>query len=338
VNNAKHVVVGLFVIVGLVLLGTMIVWFEGVSFLVRGGYTVTAHMEDGMGIRDGKRVNLDGIEVGEVRAVATSQPERQGVWITILIKKEITIPANSTFIAQQTTIGDVYLNFQTKGKREGALPMDGTARVEGISKTPSILPEGLMTDFQNAMGQLNGLGPLVANLTELTKQRTLKDVAAGQPKNLWTTLEQFDLTARALQDVFVDPKSDLNQLLVTARTSVDELRKTMVKAATTFDGANKSLAGFDEASAKAGNLMDKGTVLAEKLTKDSERLGLLVDNLNGMVADLRAGKGTMGKLFASDELHRALVTLTENLRTMTDNTNRLVTMWREEGVFSKEKK
>ena len=67
-NNRKQIVVGLFVIVGLVLLGTMIVWFEGVAFLIRGGYIVTAHMDNAIGIREGKRVNVDGIEVGEVRS------------------------------------------------------------------------------------------------------------------------------------------------------------------------------------------------------------------------------------------------------------------------------
>jgi hypothetical protein len=32
------------------------------------------------------------------------------------------------------------------------------------------------------------------------------------------------------------------------------------------------------------------------------------------------------------------VNLVENLQKMTDNTNRLVTMWREQGVFAKEGK
>jgi hypothetical protein len=60
--------------------------------------------------------------------------------------------------------------------------------------------------------------------------------------------------------------------------------------------------------------------------------------MNGLISDVRTGKGTMGKLFTSDEMHRALVTLIENLRTMSDNANRLVIQLREEGMFSKEKK
>jgi ABC-type transporter Mla subunit MlaD len=337
-NNRKQIVVGLFVIVGLVLLGTMIVWFEGVAFLIRGGYIVTAHMDNAIGIREGKRVNVDGIEVGEVRSVASSQPGQEGVWIVMRIKTGVEVPANSIFVAQQTTIGDVYMDFQTQGKVKGFLPTDGTAHVEGISKTPSILPEGLMKDFQTAMAQLKGLDRLVSNMTELTQPRTLKDVAAGKPKNLWTTLEQFDETAKTLQDALADPKSEFNQLLITARGTADELRTTMAKAASAFEKADKALVTLDTTGAKAVQLMDKGNTLADALTKDSEKLATTLDNVNGLVSDVRAGKGTMGKLFSSDEMHRALTTLIENLQTMTDNTNRLIVMWREEGVFSKEKK
>ena len=65
-NDRKHVVVGLFVLGGFVLLGILIIWFEGVSHLVRGGYVVRGHLPSAKGVRAGKRVHLDGIEIGDV--------------------------------------------------------------------------------------------------------------------------------------------------------------------------------------------------------------------------------------------------------------------------------
>lgn len=337
-TDRKHVIVGLFVLVGLILLGIMIIWFEGMAFMIRGGYSVLVHMPDAMGIREGKRVHLDGIEVGEVSSLVSSQPDKPGVWVGLRIKKNVLIPREAVFVAQQTAVGDVFMDFQTTGKITGYLPKDGMAKIEGISKPPNLVPEGLMRDLQAAFAQFNGAGDLIANLKELTAPRTLKDVQAGKPRNLWTALEQFEETAKGLQGEMADPKSEFNQLLATARGSAKDLSEALAKARETFDGANKALARIDDAAAKAGKMMDNGAALAEKLAKDSERLAALIDNMNGMVADLRAGKGSLGKLTTSDELHRALVTLIENLRTMTDNANRLVTMWREEGVLAKEKK
>jgi len=345
VTDRKHVIVGLFVLIGLILLGVMIIWFEGMAFMIRGGYTVLVHMPDAIGVREGKRVHMDGIEVGEVGGLITSQPDRPGVWVTLRIKNSVRIPKEAVFVAQQTAVGDVFMDFQATGKITDYLPMDGLAKVEGVTKAPNLLPEGMVRDFQVALTQFNGLGDLIGNLKELTAPRTLKDVEAGKPKNLWTALEQFQDTAKGLEGEVADPKSEFNQLLASARTSAGELNKALAKAtetldtaAKTFDGATKTLTKVDDAAVKAAKMMDNGAMLAEKLTKDSERLAALIDNVNGLAADLRAGKGTMGKLITSDELHRALVTLTENLQTMTDNTNRLVTMWREEGVFAKEKK
>ena len=76
----------------------------------------------------------------------------------------------------------------------------------------------------------------------------------------------------------------------------------------------------------------------DKLSKDADNLNATLDNANAVLTDIRQGKGTLGQLAANDQLHRELVDLVENLRAMTDNVNRLVTMWREQGLLSKEGK
>ena len=113
-NDKKHIIVGVFVLVGAILLGTMIVWFEGVAIFVRGGYTVYTHLDSAIGIRAGKRVHLDGIEVGEVVAVKSAEPERRGVWLDLRITPGTNIPENARFVAQQSAVGgDAFMDFQT---------------------------------------------------------------------------------------------------------------------------------------------------------------------------------------------------------------------------------
>jgi len=345
VNDRKHIVVGLFVLGGLVLLGVLIVWFEGVSHLIRGGYMVRGHLPTAKGIRTGKRVHLDGIEIGDVTDITSSQPERPGVWIHMRINPEVRIPRDAKFAAQQSMASDVYLDFNSPHETTDYLPTNDKATVEGVIKPPSLLPEDVMKQFYNAMEKFDRLEALLANLSELTEPRTLQDVEAGKRKNLWTTLAQFQDTARTIDRQLTgkDTEQGLGRLLVQAGAASEELQKTLKRARTTLENADKTLQTAAEAGKtvaglgkKADALLAKGDALIAQLAKTADGADKLVANLSAAVTDVRDGKGTIGKLMTDDELHRALVTLVRNLKEMTDNANRLMTMWRKEGILSKE--
>lgn len=344
-NDRKHIVVGLFVLGGLVLLGFLVVWFEGVSHLIRGGYVVRGHLPTAKGIRTGKRVHLDGIEIGDVTDITSSPPERPGVWIHMRINPEVRVPEGTAFIAQQTMAGDVYLDFDSPHETTDYLPTNDKATVEGVVKPPSLLPEDVMKQFYNAMEKFEHLDAILANLNELTEPRTLQDVEAGKRKNLWTTLVQFQDTARTIDRQLTgkDTEQGFGLLLVQAGAAAEELQKTLKRARTTLEHADKTLKTVGEAGKtvdglgkKADALLAKGDALIAQFAKTADGADKLVANLNAAVTDARDGKGTVGKLMTDDELHRALVTLVRNLKEMTDNANRLMTVWRKEGILAKE--
>jgi ABC-type transporter Mla subunit MlaD len=343
--DRKNLVVGLFVLLGLVLLGGMILWFEDVAVRMRRGYTVATHLESAIGIRSGKRVHMDGIDVGVVREARSSQPAQPGVRVEMLIDEGVEIPAEAVFVVQQTLGGDPYLNFVTAGKATKFLPTDGQASVRGEIRAPSMLPDSVVArldsmadDFHQGMGQLKGLDQLIASLKEITAPRTLEEVRAGKPVNLPSMLAQFEMTARTLQDEIKDPNSEFSRLLVTATQSgkdlsktLEEVNKTLATVRTIADTYTKAGAALQETSGKANETL-------AVVTKDAEEVGVLIRNVNALVENAQQGKGTLGQLLTSDELHRQLVNLVENLQKLSDNANHLMTMWREEGLFAKEKK
>jgi len=347
VNDKKHIVVGLFVLVGAIILGTMIIWFEGMAIFIRGGYAVNVHLDSAVGIRAGKRVHLDGIEVGEVVNVTSAEPERRGVWLELRINSAAQIPAGARFVAQQSaTGGDAFMDFRTVSPTKEFLRPTEKARIEGEIIPPTLLPPDL-----------------VANFNDLIMPRTLADVKAGKPANLSSALAQVQLTAMAIQDEFQQPESsfrvflgkattsteeltktlkiiqetltkpdsDLNLLLTDARKMVKDIDSTLITVRTTADTYTKAGVSLTQTSEEAKKAL-------VQFNKDAEDIGVLVKNLNAAVDNLQKGKGTLGQLATSDELHRQLVNLVENLQKMTDNTNRLVTLWREQGVFAKEGK
>jgi phospholipid/cholesterol/gamma-HCH transport system substrate-binding protein len=345
VNDKKHIIVGVFVLVGAILLGTMIVWFEGVAIFVRGGYTVYTHLDSAIGIRAGKRVHLDGIEVGEVVAVRSAEPERRGVWLDLRITPGTNIPENARFVAQQSAVGgDAFMDFQTVAPAKNFLK--DKVRIDGAIIPPALLPPDL-----------------VANLNEVLAPRTLEEVKAGKPHNLVSTLAQFSVAAAAIQDEFQQPESSFRVFLGKASTSTEELTKTLKIIQDTLTKpdsdlnqllteSRKMVKGVDEtlttvrstadtytkAGASLMQTSDEAKKALAQFTKDAEDIGVLTKNLNTVVDNIQKGQGTMGKLMTSDELHRQLVNLVENLQKMTDNTNRLVTLWREKGMLAKEGK
>ncbi len=343
-NDRKHIIVGLFVLGGLIGLGTLIVWFEGVSHLVRGGYEVRAHLPTAKGIRTGKRVHLDGIEIGDVKDITSSQPD-PGVWVHMRINPEQRIPKGAEFVAQQTMTGDVFLDFESPEETVAWRPTDGTAKVHGELKPPSLLPEDVMKQVYDAMRKIEDVETLVTNLTQLTAPP--EGVPPPRRKNLWTLIDQFHSTAGTLEDQLTgkDTEKGLGRLLVQANTAAGELQKTLKQARTTLDKADKALATVGEAGKTVAGLgkkgeamLAKGDALLAELDKTAKGADTLLTNLNGAVTDVRDGKGTVGKLMTDDQLHRALVTLVRSLKEMSDNTNRLVTLWREEGILAKEGK
>lgn len=350
-SDRKYVLVGLFVLVGLLLLGGLIVWFRGLASFVRGGYDVNIHFVSSQGIRGGKPINLDGVPCGYVTGVASSLPEEPGVWVRAHVSDSTRIPKDAAVVAQQTAVGDIYLDFRSPAKAKypmtdaDYLPMDGAARLAGIIKGPSLLPEGIVEDLHTGIGelkagmdQLRGLAPVLANLKELTEPRTIEEVKAGKRKNLWTTLEQFDLTAKSVQDTLDKPDSPFNQLLAETRKAATDLRTVLDKAGKTVDNVDKTLASIDDAGKSIKTVGDDATVLLKKISKDADDLNVAINNANGLLADVRQGKGTLGQLVSNDQLHRELVNLVESMQAMTDNVNRLVTMWREQGLLAKEGK
>jgi len=356
-NEKRSTIVGLFVLVGAALLGVMIFWFGQVAFLIRGGYVVHGHLPSAVGVRAGKRVHMDGIDCGEVQNVRTSQPQKAGVWVDMHINRGMLIPTDAAFVAQQSTIGDLYLDFQTTLKKppEAApappapppappsfMPTDGTAYIEGRVVAPSLLPEELVADVRKGLSTLKALEPVAANIQKLTEPRTLKDVEAGQPRNVCTMIEQFEITGKKLQDQLDKKDSSFNTLLADADLSAKKLQETL-------DAAKKTLAAADETFKKLGAKTDtladdltKGAGdardLIKKLDKAVEGATATMNAVNRTFENINKGQGTLGKLATDDELHRALTTLLEDLQSVADNADRLIIMWRKEGFMAKEGK
>lgn len=113
-----EVIVGIFVILGLICVGYMTVKLGHVSIFGDDSYTLKARFTSVTGLRTGSPVYIWGIEVGRVENIAMDQKEQKAV-VELKIKKGVVIYDDAiASIKTEGLIGDKYLNIDPGGSGE----------------------------------------------------------------------------------------------------------------------------------------------------------------------------------------------------------------------------
>jgi len=110
-----EMVVGIFVIFGLICIGYMTVKLGHVSLFGDDSYSLKARFTSVTGLRPGSPVYIWGIEVGKVEKITMDQKEQKAV-VEVKIKKGIVVYDDAiASIKTEGLIGDKYLNIDPGG-------------------------------------------------------------------------------------------------------------------------------------------------------------------------------------------------------------------------------
>ena len=106
---SKETVVGIFVVMGLFLIGYMTVKLGNVGFFGDNSYSLFAKFNTVTGLREGNPVNMLGLEVGKVQKFTMDQ-ENQQVIVEFKINKGIEIYDDAiASVKTEGLIGDKYV-------------------------------------------------------------------------------------------------------------------------------------------------------------------------------------------------------------------------------------
>jgi phospholipid/cholesterol/gamma-HCH transport system substrate-binding protein len=326
-DNAIEYKVGLLVI-GAVVLFAAFVFVLG-NFSLGSGYTVYVDYRFSGNVQVGAPVKVSGIAVGRVEQVsfhggridpATGRrvQVRVELWIEERARDSVRRDAEF-FINTAGVLGEQYVEI-VPGEDWEAPPLAAGSIVLGVDpprtdlvvarlydvldtvsmvlredrdKLRSILDSGasaidevnhILVENREEVGQLIGAVTGLARESEAT----LAKVNAGlEPAVLAKTMRDADA-------LLVTADRVLGEMTPDARAFLGEA--TRVAGLVTEPRVERALGAVDRASAAAGEA------------------GALLTNANGLVADLRAGKGTAGALLARDELYADLRELIRDLR------------------------
>ncbi len=269
--------VGLFLLVGLSLLGWMLIQYGGTN-KIKDGYSITVEFSDASGIIKGGVVRLAGANVGYIVDSPTLN-ENQNIEVPIMLKKELMLPANTRFeIVSLSMLGDKAIYVRFPSTPEQTLLKQGD-HVMGVS--PKGLgelqdkAEGIAVEVEQLLQKTSvSLDDLNTTLKQFTSTAEKVNLSLDRINNtvfseesldhVTSTLENVNEFSTTLPDVATDTSSSLKEIKSVA-TNLNALIKEMEPAIQKLPGAIDAYA-------------EVGVSLQEALNNEDSLLGAITQS------------------------------------------------------------
>jgi phospholipid/cholesterol/gamma-HCH transport system substrate-binding protein len=299
------------------------------NFSLRSGFTIYVDYDYIGSLQAGAPVKVSGIKVGKIEDVqflgGNPDPKVGGKRVQVRVKawiedrvRDAIRPDAEFFINTAGVLGEQYLEI-VPGHDWDHPPIGENAIIHGapavhdpprtdlvvarlyevLDGVASVLRDDkdaikhLLSNSANAVLVDNRvkLGELIANGADLAKEAktTLVKVNAGLGDG------------RPVANLVADADSTLKSAQTTITTLTPSAQALMTDA-TRVTGIITE------------QRIDKAIDAADKAATAAGKAGGLIDNVNGMVTDLRAGKGTAGALLSRDEVYSDLRELIRDLK------------------------
>lgn len=293
-DKKTEMLVGLFIFVGLLLLGGLILQFGRVREVFKDTYTLHVAFPNAAGIKEGSPVFLGGSRVGKVDKKPQLNHTFTGVIIDLEIFKDVMIPADATFaVGSAGLMGDALVEIKPTGKETDVfLPHDYDKVIEGEKV-------GSLNDLQSTAKTVGEKVDVVLDDVRVA----LKDVKEAMVKvNKGAlsdnTLQNFTQGMEHLNNTLkrVDEKVLGDENAKNLKTALAELKD----AATSFKNASKNI---EDSSKRLGPMFDKldpAITKADKvMTTADESLQSIkkaADSFAAAAANISSSKGLLGAL------------------------------------------
>ena len=302
--------------------------------------TATVYLENSQGIKVGAPVTLEGVAVGEVKAVRLStDPARKLTPVQLLLKLSPKFQDRlhtDTTAALSTTgvIGDTIVELDSESAHGPELEDGNELHSVELPSISSFMKsgQGTLDQLNVTIGKLNGVVDDIAkgkgSAGQLIENPALFNEANATVAQLHQLSVGLDhgrgsagklLTDDSLYNGLNDAAARLDTLTTNLSTGKGTAGKLLTDDALynnlnqTLTRTNSLLAQVDEGKGSVG-LLFKDQAMANKLNDT-------VTQLDTMLTGINAGKGTVGQLVTNDSAYK-------NLDVLLKNASELATMLR----------
>lgn len=250
---------------------------------------VTFSKVEGLNIADAIKIN--GLRVGAVESIDEMDADLTKVAVAFHLTRHINIPKDSYAKIVATPLGSTAITINLGSGKTFLL--DGDTLMGQDTK-------GLIDDIKTS------LQPTIDNVNN--------------------TLVSLDSTIKRIGGVFNEnAKQDIGSILLELATTTNELNKLLAPGKGNLALSLENINGFTS-NLKSNN--DSITTIVNNLAKLSNNLASVdisntvqsiekaTNNLTGILQDLRAGKGSLGKLASDETLYKTLNSTANSLNVL----------------------
>jgi phospholipid/cholesterol/gamma-HCH transport system substrate-binding protein len=292
--------VGLFVLVGLIILGYMSFQVGKQTFGLKKGYSVDVVFDNAAGLDREASVQIAGVEVGRVESITLKDGKalvRLRIGANVKLEKDVIAAVKTHGI-----LGEKYVELYPGTRGSAALaPGEQISQTERSADIDRLLQQiGLIAD--DIRGVTNSLNRVLAgqageetisgilgNAKDLT--RNLNNVIVSNEAALRAALENTRQLTENLNQVVTQNDEKVGQVMDTLKSASREMEKTFAALSELTGGVNRG----------EGTL---GQLLKDKTTVD--RLNKTLASLEEMSQKINEGRGTIGKLINDEATVRNL--------------------------------
>ena len=293
----KHVKVGIFFVVGLLILLAVFDFVGDLPFF-GSDYKLRTYFQSIDELRVGNPVKLEGFVVGKISKIRLAERK---IEVEITVIKDSGVKTDSVATIRLTSLlGTSYINLSFGSPESPVAPPGSVLPSEEPADINDILVkvDSAVGSIQSALGAFDVLGDNKEQLTSIVNNldAVLKGLENGE--GTFGKLLKDDALYTDAKGVF----SNVNEITSSLRAGKGTLGKLLTDDSLYAD-AKTALSGLGNVSEKLNN--PNGTIgkLLNDATLYNEATGAAT-NLNQILEKVNSGKGTLGQLVNDDKLYR----------------------------------
>ena len=312
-DKKTELLVGLFLFIGLMLLGGLILQFGSVRELLKKTYEITVPFADGTGVKEGTPVMLGGSKIGKVPRLPKLNDQSNGVIVALEIYQDKKIPKDAKFsIGTAGLLGDAFVEIRPSGRDTESYIEPGS-----VLTASNVSTGGGLGALQDTASQISKKADLVMDdlrsaLSDIKETVTKVNKDALSPQTILHFKESIEHLNGTMTRVDTKLLGDENaNNLKTAIAELKEAATGFKNTAQTLDTQTKRLGPMfdklDPAIARADGVM-KGLDDALKSIKT------VADNLAVATKGMKNGDGLLRALFSDEKLKNDFKDLIANMK------------------------
>jgi phospholipid/cholesterol/gamma-HCH transport system substrate-binding protein len=296
---SKEAKVGIFVLLGIVILTFFTFRVSKMGGIGVKGYKLTVDFETAAGLEPKANVKMAGVPIGKVEEIRL---EGTNARLVLRIRDGVRIPIDSVASIQtQGLLGEKYVEMLPGKETDRVLPPGGRvtktippANLDEIIRKVSAISEDVKK-FTNTLSQTLGSEEGKQALTEIirnTRETTeaLRKVVAGNEERLNRILANVDTLSSDLKEISSANKEDLRVTIANLRSFSETLKTEAPGLARKLEEMSERVSGV------VGENRENIRVSMENLRSASAKLDNTLESAGKVMAKIERGEGTIGKL------------------------------------------